>query len=80
MTEVELNFEEALERLEEIVDNLESGGLSLNESLEKFTEGIKLIQFCNKELNKAEKKIELAIKEGNEFTKTVPYFEEEGES
>lgn len=76
MAEVELNFEEAIERLEEIVENLETGGLSLNESLEKFTEGIKLIQFCNKELNKAEKKIELAKKEGNEFTRIVPYIEE----
>ena len=42
-------FEEALERLEAIVKKLESGDLTLEESLKSFEEGTKLANFCNKE-------------------------------
>lgn len=75
MSEIELKFEEALERLEEIVEKLESGGLTLDESLEKFSEGVKLVKFCNKELNKAEKKIELVLREDDGFGDIVPFSE-----
>ncbi|MDI3546725.1 MAG: exodeoxyribonuclease small subunit [Halanaerobiales bacterium] len=77
MSEIELKFEEALDRLEEIVNNLESGGLTLEQSLEKFSEGVKLIKFCNQELNKAEKKIEMVLSEEEEFTRVIPYIDEE---
>lgn len=77
MSEIELKFEEALDRLEEIVKNLESGGLTLEQSLEKFSEGVKLIKFCNQELNKAEKKIEMVLSEEEEFTRVIPYVDEE---
>lgn len=77
MSEIELKFEEALDRLEEIVKNLESGGLTLEQSLEKFSEGVKLIKFCNQELNKAEKKIEMVLSEEEEFTRVIPYIDEE---
>lgn len=47
------NFEEAMRRLEEIVDRLESGELSLEESLALFEEGMKLTQHCSNQLEQA---------------------------
>lgn len=56
-------FEEALKRLEEIVEKLESGDQPLEKSLALFEEGIKLARFCNVKLNEAEKKISLLMKD-----------------
>jgi exodeoxyribonuclease VII small subunit len=58
-----MNFEKALSELEQIVNKLEKGGLSLNESLALFEKGIKLARFLRSELDKAEKKIEILIKD-----------------
>ena len=58
----EMNFEKALNELEQIVNKLEKGGLSLNESLALFEKGIKLARFLRAELDKAEKKVEILIK------------------
>jgi len=52
----EIKFEKAVERLEKIVDELESGSLDLDESLKAYEEGVKLIKLCSKKLNEAEKK------------------------
>lgn len=52
----ELNFEEAMEKLEKISTELEDGKLTLDESVEKFEEGMKLSKACNDILEKAEKK------------------------
>ena len=56
-------FEEAVEELERVVDRLESGELSLEESLAAFEDGVKLVKFCNEKLNEVEKKIELLVKD-----------------
>ncbi len=78
MLKEDLNFEDAVKKLEKIVGELESGGLNLNDSLEKFTEGVELIKFCNKELDRAEEKIEKVIKEDDEYKEVVPFnFREE---
>jgi len=77
MSEKDMGFEQAIEKLEEIVKQLEEGGLSLDKSLETYTEGVRLIKFCNKELNKAEKKIEIVLNEDEGYTDVVPY--EQGE-
>ena len=53
-----LNFEEAMRRLEEIVNELEKEGISLEDAMNKFEEGVKLSEFCINRLNEAEKKIE----------------------
>jgi len=58
----EMRFEEALSRLESIVEKLESGELSLEESLAAFEEGIRLSRICSKQLEEAERKIEILIK------------------
>jgi exodeoxyribonuclease VII small subunit len=58
MPEEELNFEAALQRLEQIVQDLERGNLSLEASMAAFEEGMKLSKLCNARLAAAEKKVE----------------------
>lgn len=62
-----MKFEEAMEKLERITEQLEEGSLSLDEALERFEEGVKLIGFCEKKLREAEKKIQVLMKEKEEF-------------
>lgn len=57
----EIKFEEALKRLEDIVDTLEKRELSLEKSLKIFEEGVKLSRQCNRMLGKAEKKVEILM-------------------
>ena len=63
----EINFEEAMKKLEQITAELEKGDLSLDESVKKFEEGIKLSKECNKILEDSEKRINILI--NNDFTK-----------
>jgi exodeoxyribonuclease VII small subunit len=72
------NFEGALKRLEEIVQKLEAGEMSLDESLKLFEEGIELSRLCTKKLSEAETKVEKLIKSGEKEFKTEP-LEMEGE-
>ena len=58
----DIRFEDALSKLESIVGKLESGELSLEESLNAFEEGIRLSRICSKQLDAAERKIEILIK------------------
>ena len=60
------NFEEQMEELEKIVTVLEKGDLSLDESVVKFEEGIKLSKECNKILEEAEKKITILVNQDGE--------------
>ena len=54
----EIKFEKALDQLEKIVEQLESGDLALDEALKHYEEGVKLSRACTKKLSEAEKKIE----------------------
>lgn len=63
----ELNFEEAMEKLEKISKELEDGKLTLDESVEKFEEGMKLSKACNDILEKAEKKITMLVRDGEDL-------------
>ena len=54
----EVKFEKAILRLEKIVDDLETGELDIDKSLEIFEEGIKMSRVCSKKLSEAEAKIE----------------------
>jgi exodeoxyribonuclease VII small subunit len=67
-------FERALEQLEQIVEQLESGELSLEDSLAAFEAGVGLVKHCNQKLNEVEKKIELLVrdKEGKLQVKDFP--------
>lgn len=63
-----LDFETSLERLEKIVQKIESGKLSLHDSLAQFEEGMQLAKTCQDHLNAASGKIEKVVKDlgGNE--------------
>ncbi|MBW1649585.1 MAG: exodeoxyribonuclease VII small subunit [Deltaproteobacteria bacterium] len=63
MNKKEQDFETAIKKLEDIVLKMETGELSLDESLKKFEEGIKLSKFCSDKLNEAEEKISMLAKE-----------------
>jgi len=53
-----MKYTEAMKRIEDIVSELESGGLSLNETLKMFEEGSDLLKRCREEIEQAEKKID----------------------
>jgi exodeoxyribonuclease VII small subunit len=59
----EPSFEDALDQLEAIVSRLESGELSLDESLRQFEEGIRLSRLCSRRLDDAETKIHVLVQE-----------------
>ena len=67
------SFEESLTKLETIVDKLEKGDLSLEESLKLFEEGVGLSATCKKELEEAEGKVETLIKQRDGSFKTEPF-------
>ena len=62
---MENNFEKSIVELEEIVKQLEGGGISLDESLSLFEKGIKLTNSCQKMLDEAEKKVSVLMVDGN---------------
>ena len=56
-------FEEAMARVEDVIAELESGNLSLEDSLARFEEGIRLSRLCAKKLDEAEKRINVLLEE-----------------
>lgn len=72
-----VRFEKALERLKEITNGLESGELSLDESIKSYEEGAELVALCQKKLTEAEKKIELLVKKGPDKFTTKKFEDEE---
>ena len=71
---MEKKFEEAIIELEAIIKQLESGELSLDDSMEKFKQGVELANVCNKKLEQAEKSITQLI-ENTDGTVTEEKFE-----
>ncbi len=69
----EMKFENAFAKLEKTVEELEGEGLSLEDSLKKFEEGINLIRFCRRKLGEVEKKIEILAKDNGGKTKKEPF-------
>ncbi len=65
MSKEEVQFEKASSRLEEILEQMNTGELSLDKSLSLYEEADKLIFSCNKRLNEAEQKNETLIKKRN---------------
>ena len=64
MTKKNLNFEDSLAKLEGIVDALEDDDVSLEESVKKFEEGIKLVKDCQRQLQEAELKVNKLMGDG----------------
>ena len=69
MDKIEMSFEDAMIRLQEIVVYLENGEVTLDKSLEAFEEGVRLVRFCNEKLENAEKTVKLlSVSESGEVT------------
>ncbi len=62
---MEMSFEESLAELEDIVEKLENGQLSLDESLILFDTGIRLVKECDTKLRSAQQQVEKLIEENN---------------
>lgn len=58
-----MDFEKKLTRLEELVEKMETGDLSLEDSLKFFEEGVKLSRECNSQLSEAEQKVKILLGE-----------------
>lgn len=69
----DITFEDALARLEKIVDQLEAGSLGLQESLQIFEEGVRLARHCARYLDEAEKRIELLMRDEHGVLRTEPF-------
>ena len=78
MAEKKLNFEEAMERLEEIVTSMERGEAPLEESLALFAEGTKLLKQCTTLLDKAEQQVTKLTRGADGEPREVPMEEIEG--
>jgi exodeoxyribonuclease VII small subunit len=65
--EGDISFEAALERLEQVVDRLEQGELELEASLAAFEEGVRLSKHCAGQLAAAESRVEILIREGEDW-------------
>ena len=70
--ENDLTVEQSLEELETLVDKLERGQLTLDESLDTFETGMKLARVCTQKLTKSERKIEKLIEKNGEL-RTEPF-------
>ncbi len=73
----EKKFEEALARLETIVQTLEQGDLPLDKALASFEEGMELVKFCTAKLEEAEKKVTMLVEESGQGVNRVPFEPEE---
>ena len=69
----DFNFEEALKKLEDEVKRLESGNMSLDESISSFEEAVKLVRICNEKLEQAERKVALLTEMSDGTVTDVPF-------
>ena len=67
MPKKELSFEEAIQKLEEIVNALESGDFALEESLKLYKEGVKLVNLCNNKITNVEKSVKILLNSNGEL-------------
>lgn len=73
----EMSFEDAMKKIEAIVDELEKGDLALEESLKRFEEAVKLARVCHKKLESAQQKVSKLIKSGEDKFELEPIDEPE---
>lgn len=69
----EIAFEDAMKKLESIVEHLETGDLSLEAALKSYEEGVRMADLCSKRLQDAEKKVEVLLKTTGGKFKTEPF-------
>ena len=71
-----IDFEQSLQTLEQLVESMESGDMTLEKSLEAFEQGIKLTKECQQALKEAEQKVEVLLSQNGEET-LAPFKEED---
>jgi exodeoxyribonuclease VII small subunit len=67
-TLIKLSFEDAMKRLEEIINNLEGGKVELESAIELYNEGTKLQEHCEDKLNNAKLKVEKIVRKAENIT------------
>ncbi|WP_458403542.1 exodeoxyribonuclease VII small subunit [Methanobrevibacter sp.] len=67
-----LSFEESLEKLEEIVNKLESGDVPLDDAIDEFNNAMQLVKICNEKLSAAEESIAKIVKDNGELIDFSP--------
>lgn len=73
-------FEEVLGNLEEIVSELQSGEVGLDDAIERYEKGVKAVRTCHEILKEAEKKIEILMKSSDGSLKAKPFESEQKEN
>ena len=73
VSEPQISFESAVERLEEIVELMESDKMPLEDLLVRYEEGTKLVKFCQQQLEAAEKRIEIITRNAKGEAKLEPF-------
>jgi exodeoxyribonuclease VII small subunit len=71
-------FEQAMKRLEQIVQELESGDLPLEKAIKKFEEGIELSKFCSEKLDESEKRITILTQDASGNVAEMPFAADSG--
>lgn len=69
-------FEKAMNKLEKIVQELESTDLPLEKAIKKFEEGVRLSKFCSEKLDETEKRITILLKDQNNRVFDKPFISE----
>ncbi len=69
----DINFEEAMTRLESCVKKLESGNMTLNESIATFEDAVKLIRVCNEKLENAERRVRILTEAADGSITDMPF-------
>ncbi len=77
---VEEPYDAIVTRLERVVGDLESGQLTLEQSIEKFSEGVRLAREASRKLDEAERRVELLVRSADGEDEAVPFDPESGRS
>jgi len=77
MAKAQEGFEDHLDALDRIVDELESGDLTLEVSMERYQEGVKRLKTCYEMIGKAEQQVRLLVRESDGTLREEPFAEEE---
>ena len=72
-----VKFEEAIAKLEEAVRLLESGSLTLDESIEKYEDALKYVKICNEMLQNAEQKVKILTESADGSISDRPFVQDE---
>ena len=77
LNNVSMKFEEGLNKLEKIVQTLDSGNIPLDEALNLFKDGLALTKELSRRLGEIEKKVEILIKKEDGFLEKKPFLQDE---